>query len=162
MSFLSLSKEYNTLNIIVSTGRSIELLGRNVTVKELDDMNSDELEAYYKIYELNYSEKVSSSLNSAILDLYSYAINRVVPIDDVEKLRDDLRKSYILNNELKNITGGLARIGGKLWSLVEITLTTVKHIRPKTEAGEVLCKEKCEVLCKDNQSTLPMNNERTM
>ena len=118
-------------------------------------MYTDELEAYYKIYELNYSEKVSSSLNSAILDLYSYAVNKVVPIDDVEKLRDDLRKSYILTNELKNITGGLARIGGKLWSLVEITLTTVKHIKP-------LCKEKCEVLCKDNQSTLPMNNERTM
>jgi hypothetical protein len=137
-------------------------LGRNVTVKELDDMNSDELEAYYKIYELNYAEKVSSSLNNAILDLYSFVVNKVVPIDDVEKLRDDLHKSYILTNELKNITGGLARIGGKLWSLVEITLTTVKHIRPKTEAGEVLCKEKCEVLCKDNQSTLPMNNERTM
>jgi len=147
-------KEYNTLNIVVSTGRSKELLGRNITVKELDEMPSEELEAYYKIYELNYSEKVSSSLNNAILDLYSYAVNKIVPIDDVEKLREDLHKSYILTNELKNITGGLARIGGKLWSLVEITLTTVKHIRPTKE----LCKEQCE----DNESTLVLNNERTL
>jgi len=154
-----MSKEYNTLNIVVSTGRSKELLGRNVTVKELNDMSSDELEAHYKIYELNYAEKVSSSLNNAILDLYSYAVNKVVPIDDVEKLREDLHKSYILTNELKNITGGLARIGGKLWSLVEITLTTVKHI--KTNPKE-LCNEQCEVLYKDNESTLVLNNERTM
>ena len=147
-------KEYNTLNIVVSTGRSKELLGRNITVKELDEMPIEELEAYYKIYELNYSEKVSSSLNNAILDLYSYAVDKIVPIDDVEKLREDLHKSYILTNELKNITGGLARIGGKLWSLVEITLTTVKHIRPT--------KELCEEQCKDNESTLAMNNERTL
>ena len=162
MSFLSLSKEYNTLNIFVSTGRSIELLGGNVTVKELDDKNNDELEAQYKIYELNYSEEVSRSLNNAISDSNSYATNKVVPIDDVEKLRDDLHKSYILTNELKNITGGLARKGGKLQSLVEITLTTVKHIRSKTEAAEVLCNEKCGVLCEDNQSTSPLNNDRTM
>jgi hypothetical protein len=147
---MSMCKEYNTLNIVVSTGRSKELLGRNITVKDLDEMPSEEIEAYYKIYELNYSEKVSSSLNNAILDLYSYAVNKIVAIDDVEKLREDLQKSYILTNELKNITGGLARIGGKLWSLVEITLTTVKHIRPTKE------------LCEDNESTLAMNNERTM
>jgi hypothetical protein len=139
---MSMCKEYNTLNIVVSTGRSKELLGRNITVKDLDEMPSEELEAYYKIYELNYSEKVSSSLNNAILDLYSYAVNKIVAIDDVEKLREDLQKSYILTNELKNITGGLARIGGKLWSLVEITLTTVKHIRPTKE------------LCEDNAKTM--------
>ena len=149
-----MNKEYNTLNIVISTGRSKELLGRIVTVKELEEMSGDELEAYYKIYELNYAEKVSSSLNNAILDLYSYAVNKFVPIDDVETLRSDLHKSYILNNELKNFTGGLARVGGKIWSLVEITLTTVKHIKP-------LCKEQCEVLCNDNESSLVLNNDST-
>lgn len=149
-----MNKEYNTLNIVISTGRSKELLGRIVTPKELDQMSSDELEAYYKIYELNYAEKVSSSLNNAILDLYSYAVNKFIPIDDVETLRSDLHKSYILNNELKNITGGLARVGGKIWSLIEITLTTVKHIKP-------LCNEQCAVLFNDNESTLVMNNDST-
>ena len=149
-----MNKEYNTLNIVISTGRSKELLGRIVTPKELDQMSGDELEAYYKIYELNYAEKVSSSLNNAILDLYSYAVNKFVPIDDVETLRSDLHKSYILNNELKNFTGGLARVGGKIWSLIEIKLTTVKHIKP-------LCKEQCEVLCNDNESSLVLNNDST-
>jgi len=83
----TLIKEYQALNIVISTGRSNELLGRHVTIKELDEMS---IEVYHKIYELNCSEKVSSSLNGAIISLYSYAINKVVPIDDVEKLQADL------------------------------------------------------------------------
>ena len=144
---MSLSKEYQTLNIVVSTGRSQELLGRIVTVQELNEMTLEELEAYFKIYELNYADKVSNSLNNAILDLYTFAVNKVVPIDDVDKLRHDLNNSYILNHELKNLTGGISRISGKLWSLVEITLTTVKHLK---------------VQCKVDDSSLVMNNDSTL
>ena len=147
---MSFSKEYQTLNIVVSTGRSKELLGRAITVNELDDMSSEQLDAYFKIYELNYADKVSNSLNNAILDLYTFAVNKVVSIDDVEKLRLDLQNSYILNHELKNLTGGISRISGKLWSLVEITLTTVKHLK--------LDKEQC----KDNESSLVLNNDSTL
>jgi len=50
-------------------------------------MSSEHIEVYHKIYELNYSEKVSSSLNDAIISLFSYAVNKVVPINDVEKLQ---------------------------------------------------------------------------
>ena len=139
----TVSKEYQTLNIVISSGRSKELLGRNVTLKELDEMSSDKIEVYYKIYELNYANKVSSCLNGTIINLYSYAINKVVPIDDIEKLQEDLNNSYILNNELRNITGGLARVGGKIWSLVELSLTTFKHIKITSPPpqSEPLCKE---------------------
>jgi len=141
----TLNKEYQALNFVISTGRSKELLGRNVTIKELDEMSTEQIEVYHKIYELNYSEKVSSSLNGAIISLYSYAINKVVPIDDVEKLQADLIDSYILKHELKNITGGLARVGGKLWALAELGLTTTKHIKiwPSQKQAESI------ELCKD-------------
>jgi hypothetical protein len=75
---------------------------------------------------LNYVEKVSSSLSNAILDLHSFAVNKLFPIDDVETLREDLHRVYILNKELKNFTVGLARVCGTVWSLFEITPTTVK------------------------------------
>ena len=136
-------KEYQALNIVISTGRSKELLGKVVTIKDLEEMSWDEVEVYYKIYELNYSEKVSSSLNNVLISLYLYAVNKVLPIDDIDTLRDDLNNSYILTNEMKNITGGLARVGGKVWSLVELGLTTAKHIKVATKE-----------LCSDNESTL--------
>jgi hypothetical protein len=81
-----LSKEYHTLNIVISTGRAKELLGCNMTVKELEELTSDKIDVYYRIYELNYANKVSSCL-------YSYAINKVLPIDDIEKLQEDLNSS---------------------------------------------------------------------
>ncbi len=81
---------------------------------------------------MNYANKVCGYLNGTIISLYSYGINKVVAIDDIEKLQEDLNNSYILNNELRNITGGLSRVGGKLWSLVELGLTTLKHIKHTT------------------------------
>jgi hypothetical protein len=47
-----LSEEYHTLNVVISTGRSKELLGRNMTIKELEEITSNKIDVYYKIYEL--------------------------------------------------------------------------------------------------------------
>lgn len=141
------NKEYQALNIIVSTGRSKELLGKVLTTKDLEEMNWDEVEVYYKIYELNYSEKVSSSLSNGLIKLYSCLVNRILPIDDVDQLREDLNNSYILNHEIKNITGCFVHVGGKIWSLVELGLTTAKHIKVTTKE---LFKEQCS----DNESTV--------
>jgi hypothetical protein len=41
----------------------------------------------------------------------------------------DLNNSYILNNDWRNSTSGLARVGGKIWSLVEPGLIISKHVR---------------------------------
>ena len=124
----ALNKKYQALNIVISTGQSKEVLDRNVTHKDLDGMSADEIEAYYKIYELNYANKMSDYLNGTLISLYSYAVNKVLPIDDIVKLQEDLNSSYILNSELRNITSSLARVGGKIWSLVELSLTTFKHV----------------------------------
>jgi len=147
----TLNKEYQALNIIISTGQSKELLGRNVPIKDLNEMTDEQIAAYYKIYELNYSNKVSNGLSGIIISVYSYAINKVVSIDDIEQLQTDLNNSYILSNELKNVTGGLARIGGKIWALVELGLTTVKHIKVKTLGNPELCKsdEDSKELCNE-------------
>jgi len=50
--------EYQALNIILSTGRARELLDRNITLNELDEMSNEKIAAYHKIYKLNYSEIV--------------------------------------------------------------------------------------------------------
>jgi len=138
-----LSKEYQALNIIISSGRSKEFLGRDFTVKDLDSMDPDRIDAYYKIYELNYANKVSESIITTVIAAYSKAINKVLPIDDVEKLQADLNNDYILTSELKVVTGTIAAACGKLMSLFSLGLITLKHIKIK---GKEVCKE----LCKDS------------
>lgn len=151
-----LSKEYQTLNVIVSSGRSKQLLGREINIKDLDTMDQYTIEAYYKIYELNYADKVNENIIQSIIGAYAKVVNRVLPIDDVKKLEQDLNNDYILMNELKNITGSIAATCGKFMSLFSLSFITFKHIQIQAnelvneqyEDSEVqaieLGKEQCE------------------
>ena len=100
--------------MVISTGQARELLGKNLTVEKLDEMSYKEVEAYYEIYELNYAIKFNNYLIDAVYRVYSYIANKYLPTDDVERLRKDLHNDYILTNELKIITGGLATTFGKI------------------------------------------------
>jgi hypothetical protein len=122
-----LSKPYQTLSIIISSGRSKEFLGRNVSLKDLESMTGDEIEAFFKIYELNYADKINNSLINGMLGIYSKVLNRVLPIDNVEQLKEDLNDDYILTSELKNITGSIAATCEK----INVTLFS-KHYHFKT------------------------------
>ena len=137
-----MNKQYQTLNIIISTGKSKEYLGRTLNIKDLDAMSHDEMDAYYKIYELNYVNKVGEGIASSIICVYAKAINKVLPIDDVEKLESDLNNDYILTTELKNIMCPVAKTCGKLMSLFSLSFITLKHVK-------VQCKE----LCKDEENS---------
>lgn len=124
-----LSKEYQTLNIIISSGRSKQFLGREICIKELDSMDQYTIEAYYKIYELNYADKINENIIHSIVGAYAKLINKFLPIDDVKKLEQDLNSDYILMNELKNITGSIAATCGKFMSLFSLSFITFKHIQ---------------------------------
>jgi len=71
-------------------------------------MSNEEVEAYYKIYELNYADKVNNYFIDAVYRVYSYIANKYLPIHDIEKPREDLHSDSILTTELKTIAGGLA------------------------------------------------------
>ena len=128
LTLMPLSKPFQTLNIVISTGRAKEFLGKNISLRELESMTPDEIDAYYKIYELNYADKVSDNISGSIIDLYSRAINKIFPIDDTEKLSEELNSDYIITTELKNITAGLAAVCGKLLSVFNLGIITFKHI----------------------------------
>ena len=132
------SKEYQSLNIIISTGKSKEYLGKTLNLKDLDSMSQEQIEAYYKIYELNYANKIGEGIVGSIVGVYAKAINKILPIDDIEKLDEDLNNDYILTNELKNIMSPVARTCGKLMALFSLSFLTLKHVK-------VQCKELCKV-----------------
>ena len=136
-----LTKPYQSLNIIISSGRAKEFLGRDITLKQLDSMGDDSLDAYYKIYELNYANKIGENIVSSIIGLYSSVVNKVLPIDDVNQLQRDLRDDYILTNELKNLTGGIAASWGKIMSLFTLSFITLKHTKFNLGGNKELSKE---------------------
>ena len=66
-----INKSYETLYVVISTGRAKELLGKNLTVDKLAEMSDEEVEAYYKIYQLNYADKFNNYLIDAVYRVYS-------------------------------------------------------------------------------------------
>ena len=139
------NREYQTLNVIISTGQSKEYLGKTLSVKDLETMSSDQIEVFYRIYELTYANKIGENLVGTIINVYATVVNKVLPIDDVEKLQTDLNNDYILTTELKSLMGPVARTCGKLLSLFSLSFITLKHVKKQ-------CQEMCnnEELCKEH------------
>ena len=60
--------------------------------------------------------------------LYSKAVGKLVSIDNVKALQEELNKDYIITQELSTLTGGLALRFGRFLALANTALTTAKHI----------------------------------
>jgi len=133
------SKQYQVLHDIISSGTSKQFLGRKLALEDLDSMDEDRLLVNYKIYELNDADRIRGEfIISGIISVYSKAVNKVLPIDDVNELQDDLNNDYILTRDLKKITGAIEATCGNLMSIFSIGLTTFKHMKLE-------CKEVTEV-----------------
>ena len=57
----------------------------------------------------------------------------VVKVDDVEKLQQDLKNDYIINQELSSLAGGVALRCGHWLALANAALITTKHIKLEPE-----------------------------
>jgi len=144
-----LNKFYETLYIVISTGQSKKLLGKTITLDALNKMSDEEIEAYYKIYEVSYAQKINDNLIDAVYRMYAFVLNKYLSTDDTKKLVEDLQNNSILTSKLKSLTSGLAATFGKFVAIAELGTTTLKHIkRPqKTELDNTqklnkeLCKE---------------------
>ena len=132
-------KQYQVLHDIICSGTSKQFLGRKLTLEDLDSMDDGRLLVNYKIYELNDADRIRGEfMISGIISVYSKAVNKVLPIDNVDELEDDLNSDYILTRDLKNITGAIGATCGNLMSLFSVGLTTCKHIK-------IQCKEVTEL-----------------
>ena len=64
--------------------------------------------------------------------LYSKVIGKVVQIDDVKSLQEELNTDYIITQELSTLAGGLALRFGRFLALANAALITAKHIKFET------------------------------
>ena len=87
------------LAILVSTGK------RNDQVKRLSDKD---VQKYSKRYEAYIGNKTTEALVDSFIMLYSKAVGKLVSIDDVKALQEELNKDYIITQELSTVAGGLA------------------------------------------------------
>ena len=121
------------LAVLVSTGKSKEAIGVQLThdqVKRLSDRN---VQKYSKRYEAYIGNKTTDSLIDSFITLFTKGVGMVVSIDDVKELRTELKNDYIIDQELSSLAGGLALRFGRLLALANTALITKKHIKFEKE-----------------------------
>ena len=83
-------------------------------VKSLSDKD---VQKYSKRYEAYIGNKTTESLIDSALMLLTKGIGMAVSIDDVKELQKELKKDYIINQELSSLAGGLALRCGRSLAL---------------------------------------------
>ena len=76
--------------MLVSTGKSKEALGTQVTREQVKRLTDKEVKKFYKRYVAYLGSKTTETLMQSFLMLASKAISMVVKVDDVEALQKDL------------------------------------------------------------------------
>ena len=114
------------LAILVSTGKSKEAIGVQLTHKQVKRLSDKDVEKYNKRQEAYIGSKTTESLIDSFLLLASKGLGMVVKVDDVDKLQQDLKNDYIINQELSSLVGGIVL-------LANAALITTKHIQLERE-----------------------------
>ena len=121
------------LAILVSTGKSKEATGVQLTHEQVKRLSDKDAEKYNKRQEAYIGSKTTESLIDSFLLLASKGLGLVVKVDDVEKLQQDLKNDYIINQELSSLAGGLALRCGRWLALANAALITTKHVKLERE-----------------------------
>lgn len=122
--------EYRThLQILVASGRCREFLNKQFTLNDIDNMTNKDVIKYYKIYESVMSARVSDTVSSTAVHLYSRLCGYFFPIGEVETLESELKNDYILMTNLSKWGGWLSLKMGPAMSLLTAGLITVKNCK---------------------------------
>ena len=116
------------LAILVSTGKSKEAIGVQLTHEQVKRLSDKDVAKYSKRQEAYSSKTTESSIDSFLL-FASKGLGLVVKVDDVEKLQQELKNDYIINQELSSLPGGIALRCGRWLALANAALITTKHIQ---------------------------------
>ena len=116
------------LAILVSTGKSKEAIGVQLTHDKVKRLSDKDVQKYSKRYEAYIGNKTTEALVDSFTMLNSKAVGKLVSIDDVKALQEELNKDYIITQELSTLAGGLALRFGRFLALANTALITAKHI----------------------------------
>ena len=121
------------LAVLVSTGKSKEAIGVQLTHDQVKRLSDKDVQKYSKRYEAYIGNKTTESLIDSFIMLYSKGVGMVVSIDDVKELQKELNNDYIIKQELSTLAGGLALRFGRFLALANTALITAKHIKFEKE-----------------------------
>ena len=113
---------------VVAGGQSQAFLGKNFTIDDVQKWNEKQVDRVFNIYESRFSALISENIMNSFLDLMSKGLSYTMPLDSVTQLSNDLKSDFVLNTELRKVTGWVAYSFGPMLALFSAGLITAKHV----------------------------------
>ena len=125
------------LEVLVATGKSKDLLGKQITQLDVDHMSEKDIVKYYRIYQTAMAARVNNSFGKIAIQSYVKLASFILPIDDADNLYHDLRSDYIVCNEIDKWAGWLSLKMGSFVALASTSLITFGHCVIKKDIGNM-------------------------
>ena len=116
------------LNILVSSGKCKEMIGKDLTHEQVGKLSEEETKKFHKRYEAALASKTTDAVADSAIKLATKLLGLALPIDDVEQLQKDIREDYVIAQELKITCGWLSSKCGKLMAVASAALHVAQHI----------------------------------
>ncbi|KAL9958771.1 hypothetical protein ACROYT_G035830 [Oculina patagonica] len=124
---------------LVSTGKSKEAIGVQLTHDQVKRLTDKDVEKYFTRYEAYVGAKTTENLIDSALTLFTKAASLFVPLKNIEALQKELKNDYIINNELSNLVGVVQE---NVPQVTSTTPATKPAKNPKRVAAGKLAAEK--------------------
>ena len=118
------------LEVLVATGKTKDFLGKQLTFQDLDNMSEKDLLKYHRIYQSTLAVRFNDTFSKIAIKTYSKIASWFLPINDEDKLYNDLRSDYIVTTELDKWTGWLYLKMGGLMAVASTSLITFGNCDP--------------------------------
>jgi hypothetical protein len=110
---LSEQTRHGDLEVLIATGKTKDFIGKQMSFIDLDNHFEKDILKYHRIYQSNMAIKMNDSFGKVAIGSYCHLAGLIIPVNDKEKLYEDLRNYYIVINELDRWIGWLSlRMGG--------------------------------------------------
>ena len=104
------------LAILVSTGKSKEAIGVQLTHDQVKRLSDRDVQKYSKRYEAYFGNKTTDSLIDSFIMLFTKGVGMVVSIDDVKELQKELsRMTTSLTRSCHPLLGALHFDSADCW-----------------------------------------------
>lgn len=133
---IQISDAREQLAILVSTGRTKEAIGVNMTHDQVLNLSEKDVKKYAKRYEAYIGSKTTDSLIQSFLCLSVKAAGSVVKLNDVDQLQKELKDNYVINKELAALSGKMSLKLGPLVAVANAALITAKYVDFSAKKGE--------------------------
>ena len=97
-------------------------------VEGVKRLTPKDVEKYYKRYKTYLGTKTTETFVDSCISVYTRVVGTFLTIKDIEALKNDLKKDYIITKELSTLVGSLALKFGWLLMVANMVLITMKHI----------------------------------